>query len=146
MKVILLKKVAGVGEIDAVKEVADGYARNFLFPHHLAVPAGEVATREVEQRKKKNIDALTSNLREQQSLASRLDGLEVEISENANDKGVLYAAVTAEKIAAALGKMGYSVKAKQIVAEPLKQVGIFAATVKFGHGLESEIKIIINAL
>lgn len=135
-----------MGNIDDVKDVADGYARNFLFPNNLAIQATPASIKEREARKNKNSQKTVATLHEQQSLAGRLDGLEVEISEKANDQGVLYAAVTSQKISKTLSKIGIEVKPEQIVVKQLKEVGTFPALVKLGHGLEAEINIIINAL
>ena len=97
MKVILLQKVSGCGDIDEVKEVADGYARNFLFPRHLAVQASDKSILDVEARHKKQTRMAEEELHENEKLAARVDGVEIELVERANDKGLLYAAVTAAK-------------------------------------------------
>ncbi len=146
MKVILLKTIKGLGNTDAVKEVKEGYARNYLFPHNLAIQATPAEVKEIEDRKKKNVKASVENLRLQQSLVGQLDGIEVEISEKANSNGGLYAAVTPQKISNTLGAMGYQVKSEQIITKPLKQVGTFPVVVRFGDGLEAEISVIINSL
>ena len=86
MKVILLRSVPGLGDIDDVKEVAEGYARNFLFPKHLAVQASAKASNELVARKKKEVRQAEQDLSEQQNLAQRIDGLELEIKEKAMKK------------------------------------------------------------
>ena len=146
MKVILLKNIKGLGKIDDVKEVAEGYARNYLFPHNIAIQATLAEINEREVRKKKNIKEAVHGLQEQQSLAGQLDGMEIEIPEKANDTGGLYAAVTAQKISKTLSTMGYNVKQEQIITKPLKQTGTFPVIIKFGHGLEVEITVTINPL
>ncbi len=146
MKVILLKNIKGLGNTDAVKEVKEGYARNYLFPHNLAIQATPAEIREIEGRKMKNAKVSVESLHLQQSLVGQLDGMEVEIFEKANSNGVLYAAVTAQKISNTLGKMGYQVKSEQILTKPLKQIGTFPVVVRFGDGLEAEISVIINPL
>lgn len=146
MKVILIKNISELGNIDDVKEVADGYARNFLFPNHLAIQATAADLQKREQKKTKNVQQSMSNLRKQQSLAGQLDGMEVDISEKANEKGVLYAAVTAQKISGTLGKMGFEVKPEQLSMKPLKEIGSFPVILKLGHGLEVEVTVNINAL
>jgi ribosomal protein L9 len=59
---------------------------------------------------------------------------------------VLYAAVTPSKIANALSKMGFKVEAEQVITKPLKEIGTFPVKLKFSHGLEADISIIIQAL
>jgi large subunit ribosomal protein L9 len=146
MKVILLKKVKGLGDVDEVKDVTEGYARNFLFPNHLAVQATSASQSELKARKDKKAKQKVHDLQEQQSLAGQMDGVEVEISEKANDKGVLYAAVTPQKIAKALNSLGFPVKPEQVIAKALKSAGSFPVTIKFGHGLEAEITVIVQSI
>jgi len=146
MKVILLRKVPGLGDIDDVKEVAEGYARNFLFPKHLAAQASSQATRDVDTRREKEKRIAEQDLHEQQALAGRIDGLEAELKERANDRGVLYAAVTAQKLAQALQRLGYKVDPKQIFMKPLKELGNHSVHIKFRHGLEAEITVLVNPL
>lgn len=145
MKVILLAKVAGLGNIDDVKDVADGYAMNFLFPRHLAVQASKSAITELDAQRKKKAKEEENDLREQQSLADRLDGLELKFTDKVSDKGQLYSAITAQKIAERLALMKLSVDKKQITVPPIKAAGEFNARVKFRHGLSAKVRIIVSA-
>lgn len=144
MKVILLQTVAGLGKADEVKDVAEGYARNFLFARHLAVPASTTSTRERDDRLKREAKEAEHELREAQQLAQRVDGQEVELHEKASSSGVLYAAVTEQTIADALKKKGFAVASNQIVMKPLKEAGTHSIKVKFKHGLEAKITVIIT--
>ena len=146
MKVILLKNIKGLGNVDQVKEVAEGYARNFLFRNNLAVQATDNAIRKISDAKQKVIKKTEQDLRHEQSLAGQLDGFDVEIIEKANDKGVLYAAVNAQKISSILNNKGYAVEPEQIQVKQLKNIGSFPVLITFGHGLEAEINVIIQAL
>lgn len=146
MKVILLKKVAGLGAEHDVKEVADGYARNFLFPRHLAVQATGQAVTEVGAKKAKANRDEEKDLQRAQALAARMDGLEVEIKQKANEKNVLYAAITTSHIVEKLARLGYTITKSQItLSKPIKEVGSFPAKISFGHGLEADISIIVTA-
>ncbi len=144
MKVILLQTVKGFGKIDEIKDVADGYARNFLFPKHLAVQASEKSLAEVTTRQRQVVKAAKDDLVSQQRLAEKLDGYEVEIKAKANPEQALYAAVTKEKVVAALAKLGFLVTADQLIMKPFKQLGTFPIKIKFRHGLEAEISAIIT--
>ena len=144
MKVILLSKIAGLGEIDAVKDVADGYAQNFLFPRHLAVQASPKAIADLEAHKNKQAKEDGRDLQEQQNLATKLDGLSLNFKEKANDKGLLYSAVTAQKVAEALVKLGNKVDKKQISVPQIKKVGDYKAKIKFRHGLEADISLVVS--
>jgi large subunit ribosomal protein L9 len=145
MKVILLKKVSGLGNADEVKDVADGYARNFLFPKHLAVQASNVAEKNLVARKAKTSRDQEKDLQRSQALAARLDGYEVEIKQKASDKGVLYAAVTAKQVVEKLEALGFAITKSQLsLSKAIKEVGTYPARIKFGHGLEAVISIIVT--
>ncbi len=146
MKVILLRKVPGLGDADDVKEVAEGYARNFLFPKHLAVQATPTATRELAARRAKEGKVEERDLREQQGLAVKIDGLELELKEKASTLGILYAAVTPQKVAVALLRLGYKVEPKQVIMKPIKELGVHSVKIKFRHGLETEISVTVSAV
>jgi large subunit ribosomal protein L9 len=145
MKVILLQKVKGIGEADDVKEVADGYARNFLFPKHLAVQASLQALQVRDLHKKKITKEAEKDLHEQEILAGALDGLEIELVEKANEKGLLYAAVTPVKISKDLAGRGFTIAAEQIIMKPIKFTGSFEATIKLRHGLEATVTVAVSA-
>jgi len=144
MKVILLHKVPGVGDIDDVTEVAEGYARNYLFPNNLAVQASNQAVHQKEEQAKKKAKVAERDLQEQQDLAAKLDGLELDLKEKANEIGLLYAAVGPQKISDILNKMGFKVERKQVVTPQIKSVGEHKVTVKLRHGLESEVSITVS--
>ncbi len=145
MKVILLQKVPGLGDIDQVKEVADGYARNFLFPRHLAVQATATTLADMAAHKKKEAKQAERDLHEQQTLAEKLEGLAIEIKEKVSEKGQLYAAVGPARVVTELAKRGLTVERNQIQMKPIKEAGEFEALVKLRHGLEATVNIIISA-
>jgi large subunit ribosomal protein L9 len=146
MKVILLQKVAGVGEAEEVKEVADGYARNFLFPHHLAVQASSSAVHDLGTKQKKRSKDAEIELHQQEQLAGQLDGLEIEIKQKVNDQGLLYAAVGSQKVAEVLKQMGYEVDKQYIETPSIKELGEFKVRVHLRHGLEAELLVHVNPL
>ena len=98
MKVVLTKDVKDLGRSGQVKEVSDGYARNFLFPRKLAVPATESALRQVEAREKAAARRLESETREAQRLAERLKSQPLKILTKVGEQGRLYGSVTAADI------------------------------------------------
>jgi len=142
MKVILLAKIAGLGQPDDIKEVADGYAVNFLFPRHLAVQASEKAVKNLTVAKSKKAKLLERDLIEQQSLASRLDGLTISIKEKANEGGLFYAAIGSQKIFDALKKLDLDVEKNNIMAKAIKEAGEYDVLIKLRHGLEAKIHLI----
>ena len=145
MKVVLLQRVPGIGDVDDVKEVADGYARNFLFPRHLAVQASVDAITKVRAHKNKLAKEAEKDLKEQQSLADRLSGLVLELKEKISDKGLLYAAVGPQRLVDELKKRGFLINKSQISMKPIKSEGEFVASIRLRHGLEANINIIVSA-
>ncbi len=146
MKVVFIQNVAKIGKIDDIKEVSEGYARNFLFAKNLAVPATPKMLAEIKVRKNKVVKNIEEELRHQQELAEKLDGHEVVIKEKTSAVGALYAAVGPQKISEVLKKSGFSIDKNQIVMKPIKVVGQYSAKVKFSHGLESEIHIVVSKI
>jgi large subunit ribosomal protein L9 len=91
--------------------------------------------------------AAEADLRRAEFLASKLDGLEVDLIGKAHTSGTLYAAITPAMIAAYLTKQGYTIEKSQIVLPtPIKEVGEYKATIKFRHGLEAEILVHVKEL
>jgi large subunit ribosomal protein L9 len=145
MKVILLEKVPGLGDIDDIKEVSDGYALNFLFPKHLAVQASNAKVKELKDKEKKRVKDEEKELKETQSLADRLDGYMLMIEDKANEENILYAAITPVRIAEALKTYGFPVNKNMITGDPIKEVGEYKIKVKLRHGLEATINLVVNA-
>jgi large subunit ribosomal protein L9 len=146
MKVVLLQDVKGLGNADEVKEVSEGYAHNFLFPKHLAVIAKEQTLKELNDKKRRQSKEAEEELKDQQELANRLDGLEIMIKEKASDGGVLYAAVGPNKIIQELNKRGLKVDKNQIENKTVKQAGDYSFKIKLHHGLEAEITVRVETL
>ena len=141
MKVILVQDVKGVGRAEEVKEVADGYARNFLFPHHLAIPASGKAIAEITAKHNARDKQVKNDLKHEQSLAGKIDGFELEMPEKANEQGVFYAAVTPQKIVAALEKAGFNIKSEQVATKSIKQPGAYQIKILVSHGLEATVTL-----
>lgn len=146
MKVILLKDVSKVGKKNEVKEVSDGYARNYLLANNLAKPATESAMKQWEQEKENLAHQAEEELKVEEEMVSQLDGQEIEIRAKADESGKLYGSITAIKIAKILKDKGFKVEKNQIkLMEPIKEVGEYdEVLVELSHGLEAKIKIIIS--
>ena len=146
MKVVLIQNVAGLGKIDETKDVAEGYARNFLFARNLAVPASPQVLKDLQAKKQRVIKNTEEELRHEQSTADRLDGYELEFREKGSDAGQLYAAISPQKIVEALKKAGFTVGKNQIEMKPVKEAGEYGAKIRLGHGLEAGITIIVSII
>lgn len=146
MKVILLKKVKGLGEKYDTKEVADGYARNFLLPQNLA----EISTPEratiMKERKAKEIGDAQKDLERVEAFAEKLEMLEIIVKAKAQEDGTLYGSVGIKEIAAAIKKHHTSIDEKQIsIKNPIKKIGEHEAVVNLNHGLEAPITVIVES-
>ncbi len=146
MKVILLKDVAGTGEKGQVKEVATGYARNFLIPKGLAKLATTESIEQMEKGEKKRVGQMERELKDNQKKAGKLDGMEIEIKEKTNDSGTLYSAIGVKRIAQEIKKQhGVEVKSGQIELDKgIKECGEFNIRLKFPHGLEADLRAIVS--
>jgi len=145
MKVILLKNVPALGEKSEIKEVASGYARNFLFPKGLAKEATPEAIKEVQAQKEKEARLAEMDLAEAEKLAQNLEGQVVEVSAKANEQGTLFATISTVKIITALKAKGFEIKKEQIEAGHIKEIGEHEIKVDLSHGLEARITLIINS-
>ena len=125
MQVILMEKVANLGNLGDIVKVKDGFARNFLIPQRKARRATEANKAEFEARRAELEKAAGEKLAAAQALAARLDGLMVQITEKAGVDGRLFGSVTNFNIADALVKQGYDVERSQVrmPAGPIKIVG-----------------------
>jgi len=146
MKIILLKNIETLGKKFDVKDVHDGYARNFLFPNKLARLATSSALTEVEDAKKEQERLAEQDLEMTQKLASNLDGLEIEIKEKAGEGGVLFGSINNQKIAKSLEDIGFAIDKSQIkLKNPIKELGDYNILIGLKHGLEAQIKLIVIA-
>ena len=125
MQVILLEKVANLGNLGDVVKVKQGYARNYLIPHGKAKRATQANIAEFEKRRVDLEKAQSATLAEAQERAAKLDGLMVQITQKAGVDGKLFGSVTNVDIAEALKAQGFEVPkaAIRMPEGPLKHVG-----------------------
>ena len=141
----MLQDVDELGKKFEVKEVKEGYAKNFLFPQDLAKPATKEALLWLETQKEIAASKEEDELKGIQQSASSIEGAEVIITVKVGDKGELFESVTSQKIADKLKEMGFNVKKTQLEpADPIKELGEFPVKIRFDHNLEAEIKVIVN--
>ena len=125
MQVILLEKVANLGQLGDVVKVKDGFARNFLIPHGKAKRATAVNLAEFEQRRSELEKAQADALSSAQEKAAGLDGMMVQITQKAGVDGKLFGSVTNVDVSEALKKQGFDVPraAVRMPQGPLKVIG-----------------------
>jgi large subunit ribosomal protein L9 len=143
MKVIFLKHVAGKGEKDEVKEISDGYARNFLLPQGLAVIATPDKLRAIENRKKHNAEEDAAVRTRIESRIRELKGKTIEFIVKTDEKGTVFGSITKEKIEQALRAHGFtgSDRIEVALSHPIKQTGDQEVAVKFHKDLEAKITV-----
>ena len=125
MQVILMEKVANLGELGDVVKVKDGFARNYLIPHGKAKRATEANLKAFESRRSDLEKAQADTLAKAKTRAEKLEGLTLQITQKAGPDGRLFGSVTNYDIVEALQKQGHEVERANVRMPqgPLKQVG-----------------------
>lgn len=146
MQVLLVQDVDRLGQAGDVKKVADGYARNYLFPRGLAIAATPGAIRQTELQQQAEARREAKELTEAQALAQVLDGQSVTFQAKAGETDRLYGSITNVNIADALSeKVGQEVDRRKIeLGEPLKDLGTHAVTIRLASEAEAKITVIIE--
>jgi large subunit ribosomal protein L9 len=143
MKVILSKDVQGTGKAGEVKEVADGYARNYLIPRKLAIPASGGALKNVEQRKATEQKKLAAEEAAARALGERLTSAPVVLTAKVGDQGRLYGSITSADIAEQLSAhLGQPIDKRKIdLDEPIRQLGTFEVTIRLHRVVNAKVKV-----
>jgi large subunit ribosomal protein L9 len=145
MKVILLQDIENTGKKYEIKNVADGYANNYLFPNKLAQIATKNALAWAETQREIAAKVTENELKEMQAKASSLDGQEFTIEVKVGDKNQLFESITAQKIADRLKEGNFIIDKKQVeLKDPIKEPGEYQVKINFPHNLEAEIKLIVS--
>ncbi|MBI2024572.1 MAG: 50S ribosomal protein L9 [Candidatus Harrisonbacteria bacterium] len=141
MRVLLLQDVRGLGRKMEIKNVSDGYARNFLFPGKKAIPADQKALAIKENFDKKEAETFDS-------YKNRVDALKIEVFEffvKTGKKGEVFGSVGAGEIEKALAERGYE-NAEADLKHPLRSLGEHVIAVKFGRGIRGKAKVLLRSL
>src|SRR5262245_27685789 len=130
MKVLLCDDVVKCGAAGEVKDVSDGFARNFLLPRKLAVPATDASLRKWESEKKVRQVKIEQNLEAAKKVAEQLEAMDLEIPARAGKEGHLFGSITNHSIADALAAKGFVADKKHIELEAhIKAVGEYVVKV-----------------
>lgn len=146
MKVIFNTDVRGQGKKGEMKEVSDGYARNYLMPRGLASPATADAVNALKLKEKAKAAQMAKEKAAAEENAKRLSGVVVQISARAGQGGRLFGAVTSQEIAEALHEQhGIEIEKNKIVqAEPIKQFGSYEVKAKLGYEVSGTINVLVT--
>ena len=145
MKVIFNTDVRGQGKKGEMKEVSDGYARNYLMPRGLASPATADAVNALKLKEKAKAAQMAKEKAAAEENAKRLSGVVVQISARAGQGGRLFGAVTSQEIAEALREQhGIEIEKNKIVqAEPIKTFGAYQIKAKLGYEVSGTINVLV---
>ncbi|HEY6866487.1 MAG TPA: 50S ribosomal protein L9 [Candidatus Eisenbacteria bacterium] len=142
MDVILLEDMKGVGAKGAVVHVKSGYARNFLLPRKLAIPAGSRAANLYQELERQRTLREEKVVAEARAEAAKIDGLEINIPAQANEEDTLFGSITNQDVAEALEKAGHVVDRHTIeLADHIKQLGRYEVKVRYRGGVEATVKV-----
>lgn len=143
MKVILLKDIKGTGKKGDVKEVSDGYARNFLFPKKLAVQAGTTEVKELNEKKKSQEIKEQKEYEAAVELGKKMEEMNVTLYSKAGDCGRLFGSITSKDVAAQIKKEhGIEVdKRKVMLDEPIRTLGSRFVEVKIHQKVVTKIRV-----
>lgn len=146
MEVLMINNVARVGQKGEIKNVAEGYARNFLFPRNLAILAGEGAKRHLNLMKSSWEKQVLKEKQAFQDMASRIEGITVKLTKKAGDKGRLFGSVTNAELAEEIGKAAnVDIDKKLVVADYIKEVGEHEVTIRFTGDVKARLKVVVLA-
>ncbi|MBM4369198.1 MAG: 50S ribosomal protein L9 [Deltaproteobacteria bacterium] len=144
MKVILQQDVDNLGSTGDVKEVADGFGRNFLLPRKLAVLADERNVRRLQHQQRIAAAKQAKLLAAAKETADKISKTAVSIKRQAGEGDKLFGSVTNHDIADALAAAGIEVDKKSVVLEePIRNIGVFQVPVKVLRGVDASVKVYV---
>jgi large subunit ribosomal protein L9 len=142
MDVILREDVDKLGSRGQLVKVASGYARNFLLPKRLAVPATEANKKIIEQERQGHLRREAKEVSDAGDLAKMMADLSVTIAQKAGENDQLFGSVTSKDIVEALEKQGYTIDRRKIaLEEPIKTLGDFKIPVRLHREVTTEINV-----
>jgi large subunit ribosomal protein L9 len=142
MEVILVEDLKGLGAKGALVNVKPGYARNYLLPRRLAIPAGNKAANLYQELQRQGEVRDQKRLIEARAEAAKLEGAEINISAQANEEDTLFGSITNSDIADALAKAGHTVDKRRIeLEEHIKQLGKYDVPVRFHAGVTATVRV-----
>ena len=147
MKVILLQDVKSLGKMDAIVEVNDGYARNFIFKKNLGIEATPKNLNDLKLRQKNEDKVAAENLEAAREFAAEIAEKSVEMAIKAGQDGRVFGSVSTKEIAAAAkDQLGYDLdKKKMQLREPIKNLGTYMVPIRLHPKVTAELKVVVKA-
>ena len=145
MKVILIEDVATLGRRGELRDVADGYARNYLLPQKLALSATAANMKNLEGIKARQESQAAKNLAEAESQARAIADLHLAVARQASDEDRLFGSVGRNDIAAFLTQHGVEVERRRIdLDEPIKTLGEFSVPIRLQADVTAQLKVTVT--
>ncbi len=144
MKILLIKDVKGLGKAGEIKNVKDGYARNFLIPKGFAKAATPDVIKEWEKEEAKRKAELEKELKEINEIKTKLENETLIIKHKLGANGQLIGSVTNKEIAEVLKEKGFDIDKKNIEHKTIKAPGIYNIDVKLGHSIHARINLTVE--
>jgi large subunit ribosomal protein L9 len=145
MEVILKEEVANLGHRGDVVKVAEGYGRNYLLPHKLAIEATKANKAVIDQMKASAVRKSAVEKADSEALAKQLDAVSLSFHRKAGEKDHLFGSVTSSDIADALEQKGFTIDRRKIqLNEPLKSVGDFEVPIRLHRDVVSKVKVSVQ--
>lgn len=145
MKVILKQDVKNLGKKGELVNASDGYARNYLFPHGLAVEANASAMNDFNNKENAKKFHKQEEIKAAQADAAEIEGKTFKMTAKAGANGKLFGSVTAKDISAQIKKeLGLDIDKRKIAVEDIKQFGTYEAEVKIYQGISAKIYVQVS--
>ncbi|MDE0210413.1 MAG: 50S ribosomal protein L9, partial [Boseongicola sp.] len=142
MQVILLERIAKLGQMGDIVSVKDGYARNFLLPQKKALWASEANIKQFEEQKVQLEARNIETRKEADALAGRLDGKQFILIRQASDGGSLYGSVTPRDAVEVVAEAGFSLDRSQVAVDaPIKELGVHSVAITLHPEVEVQIQL-----
>lgn len=142
MKIILKQDYENLGKMGEVVGVKDGFARNFLFPKNIAVPATSKNIRILDEEKKQSEKQLARDRIQAEKLAGELENVSITAKVSVGEEDRVFGSVTAQTISDLLGEKGHEIDKRKIkLDEPIKALGIYTVSLKLHSDVEAKVRV-----
>ncbi|HHS12895.1 MAG TPA: 50S ribosomal protein L9 [bacterium] len=142
MKIILKQDYENLGKLGEIVSVKDGFARNFLFPKNIAVPATSKNVRILEETKKHDEKRLARDQIQAEKLANELENVSLTAKVSVGEEDRVFGSVTTQTISDLLKEKGYEIDKRKIkLDEPIKALGIYTISLKLHSDVEAKVRV-----
>lgn len=141
MRIILLENIKGLGQMGDIKEVKDGYARNFLIPKKMAILATKDALKKLDELKKKREESIKEELEKMKEIRERLKDFKLEIIVPADQTGTIYGSLSSKDISDELKKLGMDVQPEYLKTGTIKKIGEYKILFEYSPEIKTEFAL-----